>query len=299
MAAYTRLAAAIAARRDDECIYALDVCYDRKQFFSMTKEQFVGNCNAHFRTRDTPLLLYECITHACLFFVDLDDAAGSDLDDTLRWIRTFISDGVRIYHSPPKASFHIRGAVGSRVYASIHELRETILAAEPPPPSVDLSVYTRNRLLRCVGSTKWNQGRPLLAWPDGALSDGITVEDLVAIPAPGDVKPPPFRARHINGGVPEPAGGVPTKVRSAQLDPRRQPTAGLEALERYGIYHDRTQVSGDITTVYVQSKDCKIAGRVHRSNRIYFEIQRDGTILQRCFKCAGAVVESIRTEDAT
>ena len=70
------------------------------------------------------------------------------------------------------------------------------------------------------------------------------------------------------------------------------PAAGtaLKVLERYGIYHDRTQVLDGTTTVFVQSKDCKIAGRTHRGNRIYFQIQPDGTIVQRCFKCSGSIV---------
>lgn len=276
------LANALAARRSNECVYARELSHGTKTFFTSTRENFINRSNEHFADSAKPLLLYECITGPCLFFIDVDGC--SDIHNVMGWIRQFGAT-FRVYHSPPKASWHIRGAVGSKIYATIYELKEAIQSAGPPP-EVDMSVYTKRRLLRCVGSTKWGEERPLVPWDplDLGCQRTVSYADLVALP--GDVGSP---SRSTRSERSERSERSPTHAPdgSGFPDPLQYFMANVSGHSPY-VARSMETLDGDSMTIFVNSHDCAIAGRRHRSNHIFFNVSGT-TIEQRCFKCAGSV----------
>lgn len=267
---FKTLAGALRARKPHESIFARDLDEGKKLFFTCTTEYLVKQSNASKWVR--PLLNYEVLSHSCKFFLDID---GVDLDPILHWLSKSPFGGTfRIYHAPPKQSYHIRGTRDSHVYADVRELRDAILRANPPP-GVDLSVYTKNRLMRCVGSTKWGESRPLVPW--GAPFCGIQLADFINVPTEND---PDWGFRSSA------SGGARTEIPSSFLQPHGEPHGEPhEYLRRhYDVYEGRSTP----TCIYVNSKCCAIAGREHKSNKIYFTVE-GSNLIQRCFKCTGAV----------
>ena len=252
---FKTLAGALQARKPHESIFARDLDEGKKLFFTCTTEYLVKQSNASKWVR--PLLNYEVLSHSCKFFLDID---GVDLDPILHWLSKSPFGGTfRIYHAPPKQSYHIRGTQDSHVYADVRELRDAIIRANPPP-GVDLSVYTKNRLMRCVGSTKWGESRPLVPW--GAPFCGIELADFINVPTEKD---PDWGENARPSGI---TSGEPHEYK------RRH----------YEVYDHRSTP----TCIYVNSKRCAIAGREHKNNKIFFTVE-GSNLIQRCFKCTGAV----------
>jgi len=298
---HDRLADALLARQSDECVYARELSNGKKNFFTTTRKRFIERYNVHFTESTKSLLLYECITGPCLFFIDVDGC--SDIHEVLRWVRRF-GTTFRVYHAPPKASWHIRGALGSKVYATIYELKEEIQRAEPPP-DVDMSVYTKRRLLRCVGSTKWGEERPLIPWDpfgDRTTVEGgdvapfsVSLSDLVALP--GDIYSKDGSTNTVSKQVPKSrstsngssVNGVPERGRKRARDVVGPLQYFMAKVPGHSPYVGRSveTLDGDSMTIFVDSRDCAIAGRKHRSNRIFFMVSGE-RIEQRCFKCAGS-----------
>lgn len=272
MIPYNRLSDAIARRKPHESVFARDLDQGKKIFFTCTTEQLIRECNAAFQSGSKPLLLYECLTHACKFFMDIDHA---DIDPVLHWLHSVGRFGhtFRIYHAPPKLSYHIRGTIHSRVYADVRDLRAEIISTGLPlPPGVDLSVYSKNRLIRCIGSTKWGETRALVPWgPWGGGTLRLCMGDFINVPTQHD---PEWGSPRV---VRVPAGPAGTRVPKCISD-------------HYYVYMDRSLATwnGESMNVYVNSRECAIAGRTHRSNKIFFMVDSTG-IYQRCFKCTGSM----------
>ena len=298
-----------AANKEQRCVYARDTEHGKKAFFTCTRESFIAQSNAHFdRTADAPpLLLYECITHACLFFMDID--GSHDVDAVLHCISAAARFGARfcIYHAPPKQSYHVRGAPGSRVYANIRELRDEItLAAQHRalPTGVDMTIYTTNRLIRCVGSTKWGETRPLIPWTHEGLTSReplhLHARDLVALPRTepeSTVSPTSVSPTHVKTKIAASISKLTNVSTFTHIEAEAGDNVGdnvMESMQRVRatgvrVYEARSArtITPSGMRIFVDSRECIYAGRAHTNNRVFYDVCfRTGACTQGCFKCS-------------
>jgi len=165
---------------------------------------------------------------------------------------------------------------------------------------VDPDVYTRNRYFRCVGSTKRGQARPLrhavtgtdvsaTAWLNLLVQCDNTLEADLAL-CELDGTPAQSTRNFYSGQTKRGAPSVAVGSGSAEKRPRVAAAQGgtIAALVANHIAKTvnatATVVSQNPTTLVIRtlSRFCRIAGREHASNNVYFTVSSDGRAYQKC-----------------
>jgi len=259
---------------------------------------------------------YECLREdrSSRLFLDVESAAAVDVAALVKYMQKcsrVMFDAECDFEildacSDQKTSYHL---IGSLVFKNVYHVgafvRRVLLAmhAENTPErhAVDHAVYTRNRLFRVKGSTKFGSTRTLLhkkPWH----------ELLVQPNAPDTV----LECLEIDGGTPRSTSKHPMDMFM------RNPDGSWSATSR-----SRTRTSTNLTDLYPlvpimdwldqhadaatmryaikilddgrvvvpsRSKCCKIAERTHKGNHIWFSVDMNNQrVTQKCYDsvCAG------------
>tara|TARA_B110000971_G_C20040122_1_gene517572 strand:- start:3970 stop:5067 length:1098 start_codon:yes stop_codon:yes gene_type:complete len=263
---------------------------------------------------------YECLREDCpsRLFLDVESASVVDVAALTHYMQKcsramFGIDGsfqVLDACSDQKTSYHF---IGSLVFKNVYHVgafvRRVLLAmhAENTPErhAIDHAVYTRNRLFRIKGSTKFGSDRTLLhekPWDEllvqlGHSNTTDTVLECLEIdggtPRSTSKHPLDMFMRNPDGSWAATGRSRAVRVRTELTDvyPLTPVMDWLDqhadaATMRYSI-----QILDDGRVVVPsRSKCCKIADRTHKGNHIWFCIDANTMrVTQKCYDsvCAG------------
>lgn len=253
---------------------------------------------------------YECLLEdkASRIFLDIESETAVDLSKIIVQLKAAVREKFHIepnIHildscSATKQSWHVivTNIYLKNVYHVGAFVRRLVLFTDEP--SIDTAVYTKNRMFRCAGSSKFGSERILR----GASN---WLETLVQWPYPETV----LECLEIDGSEPVSQSRSPAQLfeyvdgqwiskiqsnGSAALVQSEPPFLGplLNALNtRCGghLYrHKLSMTERGQLFCSTKSKQCAIAGREHRGNNIWYEIDLEKQrIYQRCYdaECRG------------
>lgn len=246
--------------------------------FIVPYSKLMDTAEAHF---------YEVIRNRSRFFVDVDATSGDvDVGILVRAItelRPKLKNPIiTTAHGPGKWSYHL-------VYKQVDTMaNHAAFMADPSVQAlshyaVDFKVYTKNRNMRLLGSTKYGQMRFLTA--DSELKrkkDGQLTRHSINKMARG------FVSVLDHGGAqespsPQPSG-LPEKVRALSLfedqpDSDCHSYTSSEECEE-GVMHRFRRVAGSY---------CKLCNRTHDNDNTCYLFEVGGKVFRKCFKGKGAI----------
>lgn len=296
---------AIAQVAENQIVVAEDISAKQQKRFRVDT---VGNLDKQYRALNQPHW-YECllVDRPSRLFLDVENDAYVDIAA----IAAFVTDCIRERFgteahmeildscSDQKYSWHI--IVTNLYFKNVYHVgafvRRIVLAMEHGQgcelaTAVDTAVYTKNRMFRVCGSTKFGSQRVLKhakPW----------FELLVQNPTATFVE-----CCEIDGSAPMSTSARPSAIfhhrgdKWVQVVPRRELTGSettqcplinpvLDWLDT--VHQAKTQrhtlkmrIDGSFT-IYTRSKQCGIANRTHKSNNIWYRINPvQNIIVQKC-----------------
>lgn len=288
-------------------VVAEDVSTDgKKQFYAGT----LAELRAVYETKSAHHW-YECLMEgrASRLFLDVDAKTQIDIHAIVAKLRTAVTHLLehRGIHTTPnieimdssgqdKYSWHIlvTNAIFRNVYHVGAFVRKLLLYYEdcPEMQTIDSAVYTRNRMFRLPGSSKFGSARVL-------ASDKPWWQLLVQVPTAA-----PLDCMEIDGSLPASTSAPPgalfrenedgTWARVGRQHDNSYSTAGTTLLSPvldWLDHHEQAQTTryrmkllGNGTyCVSSKSRRCHIAGRTHRGNHVWFQLDLSKRqIAQRC-----------------
>jgi len=297
-----------ALQQNADYVVAEDLSNDgRKQFYSGTLEHLkrLYDTKAHH-------YWYECLMEdrPSRLFLDVDATTNVDIHEIVHNLRTAILAMLESKSIPIEPDIHIMDSSGDSKY-SWHILVTNVVlknvyhvgafvrrlllfyADAPTMQTIDSAVYTRNRMFRLPGSSKFGSQRVL-------RSEQPWYEMMVQIPCAS-----PIECLEIDGSVPESTSSPPLALFREQEDGSwsrlgRKYTAGnssncttrliapvLDWLDHHEhaetLRHKVKFVSSGHYIVPAKSRKCYIAGRTHKGNAIWYKLDlTKRQIRQRC-----------------
>jgi len=248
---------------------------------------------------------YECLleNRPSRLFLDVD--ADVNIENLIQYVQkcTTLMFQKQVHFqildasSSQKTSYHL---IGDLVFKNVYHvgafirrvLMSMIVENIPEKDAIDHAVYTRNRMFRIKGSTKFgsvrvlkhpNPWHTLLVQTTGEYVECLELDN--SIPRSTSMHPHNLFIREEN----DTWSSVRSSKRTlsselSDLYPLSPIFSWLDKhLDANIIRHNIKMTSNGICIVPTQSKNCKIAERIHKGNHIWFSIDtRTFKVIQRC-----------------
>lgn len=304
---FKQLQPAIMAIKPGDIVIAQDISASGKKVF------YTGSVDEMRKLYDTAELKnhYEVILEnrpTCVF-LDVDSTTEICIDEIVAFLQIALQfqfglESTQTAHvldscSPTKWSWHVLfpDIVLKNAYHVGAFVRRVVLAAQDRPwaHTIDTAVYTKNRMFRLNGSSKFGQDRP--------LKHTKTWHQLLAQPAQWSA--PCLCCMEIDGSVPSSTSSRPsdlfhksrdgewTRVQTSAVANTVQTscpllTPVLDWLDRHEhaktSRHRTSMTENGYYRVSTNCKSCRIANRTHRGNNIWYNIDVNNRIVyQRCY----------------
>lgn len=259
---------------------------------------------------------YECLVEnkPSRLFLDVESTGAVDIGVIVAWFETAVQTHCgRPGHfqiidssSSEKSSwhvvctnvylhnvYHVGAFVRRTVLSMIHSGDETLTANAP---AIDTAVYTKNRMFRVKGSTKYGSSRVLkhpLPWSELLVQSPQPTEAVVTCleidgSKPGSTSTAPallFQYDEVGDQWIRTTGTVSTSAKVPTACPLLRPVLDwLDHNKNANILrHKLSMVDTGHYIVPACSTTCAIAGRTHKGNAIWFKINTTNqTVRQRC-----------------
>lgn len=280
------LAEAIAKKNEHDIVIAEDIS-------SSGQKRFIVASAEALKARYLPITQphwYECLLEnkPSRIFLDVESGSFVDIASLLESLKKAISHKFNVEPrlevldscSPTKFSWHIicTNVFLKNVYHVGAFVRRFWLATEID--AIDTVVYTKNRMFRICGSSKFGSNRvlknsndwhtllvqaPCKEWFACAEIDGLEPVSCSIHPSKMFYFDGDNWHRNSHGG-----GGVPIQTQCPLLEPVINFIDGICGNNVYK--HKTTMTDGGFMMISTKSKDCAIAARQHRGNNIWFGI---------------------------
>lgn len=294
---YRRLQDAIDNVADNVIVIAEDVTKNgQKQF----RVDTVENLHRLYTTIKQPHW-YECLleNRPSRIFLDVESMQPVDLDTILKYLAEAIRQKFNIEASiqvldscsDTKYSWHVivENVYLKNVYHVGAFVRRLVLATHEP--AIDTAVYTKNRMFRIAGSSKFGSNRVLR---HGSKWHRLLVQNVSSSymecmeidgsePLSSSQSPFDLFVRTENGWICQARRTLSTCITTtcSMLEPILQ---RLDQMTDGGIYRHKCRLTGTgMYLVATKSKKCAIANRTHKGNNIWFMINLSTKrVVQRC-----------------
>lgn len=316
MREFNTLRLALDTISENTSIFAQDLnIHGIKKFLVGTLDEFI-HCYNGLKHRHW----YECLleNRPSRLFLDVESKHPVNIERLIEYVQkcTELMFQKKVHFevlnacSDTKQSYHL---IGDLVFKNTYHVgafvRRVLMAMHneniPEKDAIDHAVYTRNRMFRIKGSTKFGSTRVLKhekPWHDLLVqTSGNYIECLEldkSIPKSTSMHPINMFIHNEDGSW----SNIRTckTLISSNLNDVYPLSPILQWLDRHLdaniIRHNIKMSSNGMCIVPTQSKNCKIAERVHKGNHIWFSIDtRTLKITQRCHDnvCKGNGVEII------
>ena len=268
---------------------------------------------------------YECLVEnkPSRLFLDVESTEVVDIGVIVAWVETAVQTHcgrpghfeIMDSSSSQKSSwhvvctnvylqnvYHVGAFVRRTVLSMIHSGDETLAANAP---AIDTAVYTKNRMFRVKGSTKYGSSRVLkhpLPWSNLLVQSPQPTEAVVTCleidgSEPGSTSAAPaslFQYDDVGDQWLRTTGGILVSTTSnvPTFCPLLRPVLDWldHNLQARISRHKLSMTEYGFFVVPACSTKCAIAGRCHRSNKIWFSINTTRqTVRQKCLDsdCGG------------
>lgn len=252
---------------------------------------------------------YECLleNRPSRIFLDVESTTQVDIDAIVALCRQAIQLKFNVNAcmeildscSESKYSWHVvcTNLYLRNIYHVGAFVRRLVLSmsGHPDRHAIDTAVYTRNRMFRVAGSSKFGSKR-ILKHPTGTWSDFLVQSNGVAF----------VECKEIDGGEPSSTSLHPDKMfklvqgqwtRTSFLNRKLVDSAGTTCpmlspiidwldsqLDAQTCRHNMSLTTNGQYRISTRSKRCAIAHRVHKGNNIWFNIDVNRRLVQqRCY----------------
>lgn len=306
---FQKLADAIASMElhQNKIIIAEDVSVSGQKLFYVDT---VANLDQQYQ-RIGARHWYECLLEKrpCRIFLDIESPTTVDLNAILKSLKDAaqlqfkIEPTIEVLDScsSTKQSWHviITNISLKNVYHVGAFVRRLVLFTNEE--AIDTAVYTRNRMFRVKGSSKFGCDRVLkhnAAWNETLIQWPVPPSYYECLEIDGSVPVSQSKCPHVlfeyvdNAFVSRSPSSRPSSSRLCLLPPFLGPLLKrLDTLTGGNLYqHNLTMTDRGQLFCSTKSKQCSIAKRRHKGNNIWFEIDLiEQRVFQRCYddECRG------------
>lgn len=298
---YRRLQDALVSVKDNTIVIAEDISNSGQKVFRVAAMEQLHQKYLELKQPHW----YECLLEGrpSRIFLDIDSNEPIELDGLLKTLDTAIQHKfgkkpiIEILNScgADKYSWHIivTNIWLKNVYHVGAFVRRLVLATKSP--AIDTAVYTKNRMFRLCGSSKFGSDRCLrhpAAW-HALLVQGsgcYTKDSLECLEIdesePVSSSQNPFDLFRKTATGYQRSGSAHRGETSTTSCPMLRPIVQhLDHITNGSVYWHKTAMTNDGQyMVSTRSKQCAIAGRCHKGNNIWFLVKpMEKRVFQRCY----------------